>query len=429
MARKAPDHDGHHYTEQRGKQKWFCWRISLGGRQHGRLVVVRRKTDALRREAVKEKRKELEAKGYLVSGSDLTVKQHLAQWLEHRVKPNRSPKTYSSYEQICRLYIYPSIGVVKVSKLTALHMQRIVSFVQGLELSNTTARYAVRVLCTCLGRKSRELVEDVELPAPAPPRDHVFSREEVVAIIKECHRREPYKDPKLKGEFYFVYGPTRYLIPSLLNTGLRISEGLGLLVVDLLPKTSAIDVNKQLYMGKEGKWELRALKTKAAKRVVPLNRMGVQIIKAQLTLVEEMSAKAGKGFTDYGLLFPSESGRPLSPRNVQRTLDTMLARIRNEREKANPQGVLLVLEADDAQKMNFEHCGIHDLRRTYVTHLASVEPLLQNVMKIAGHSNVQTTMRHYIWAEQQALAKTAAKLEFEPPSAPALEAKNEETGD
>ncbi len=57
-----------------------------------------------------------------------------------------------------------------------------------------------------------------------------------------------------------------------------------------------------------------------------------------------------------------------------------------------------------------EDVSIHDMRRTYVTRLIRANVPLPTVQKLAGHSNVTTTMKYYTQVNDQDLREGQAKL-------------------
>ena len=358
MARKSLSRHGYRYTDSRG---YFCWRLSLGSREDAKPIVIKRKTHAEREKAVKAKLKELDERGTLKQASEeQTVKDRLAWWLKYKIEPHREPKTYTSYELTCRLHVVPFIGTVKVSKVTPQHLQEIVVHVKGQNLSDRQAEYAVSVLLRGLPRREATLLRaalaegDVTIPTAAKPRDRVLEHGEIDAVLATAYQQVELKTRP--GEIRSIFRD-RFLLDFLLNAGLRISEALGLLILDVDLKRRGIRVTKQLEWKKRDKdakhadWSLKDRTKTGDDRWVPLNDAARSAVKGQIALISADKERAGTGYDDFGLLFATESGRAMSPRNVLRSLDTIIKRttIKGPRGKDVP----------------LRHATLHDLRRSF----------------------------------------------------------------
>ena len=65
------------------------------------------------------------------------------------------------------------------------------------------------------------------------------------------------------------------------------------------------------------------------------------------------------------------------------------------------------------EKAGIERCTLHDLRRTFVTHLAMAGVNAAVVKKLAGHASIGTTVRYYTNVMPEALRLAQAQLPFE----------------
>ena len=86
------------------------------------------------------------------------------------------------------------------------------------------------------------------------------------------------------------------------------------------------------------------------------------------------------------LIFTSQIGSPLDPSDVSRGFQEFLTR------KGLP-------------KVRF-----HDLRRSALSIMASQEVLPHDLMRIAGHSKIATTMEIYVDSKDDALDAAALKM-------------------
>jgi integrase len=64
------------------------------------------------------------------------------------------------------------------------------------------------------------------------------------------------------------------------------------------------------------------------------------------------------------------------------------------------------------KRAGIEPCTIHDLRRTFVSHLANAGENEAVVQKLAGHASISTTLEHYTCVLPETLRKAPAKLPY-----------------
>src|SRR5215204_4792807 len=63
------------------------------------------------------------AKGVYFDDENTTVSEYMTRWLEDSGKGNLAPRTYHNYRLQIRRHISPTFGRLKLSKLTATHIQ------------------------------------------------------------------------------------------------------------------------------------------------------------------------------------------------------------------------------------------------------------------------------------------------------------------
>jgi integrase len=160
----------------------------------------------------------------------------------------------------------------------------------------------------------------------------------------------------------------RPVVVALAWTGLRVSEALGLRWEDIDFAAKEVRVRQQL----DGKGGTTRLKTKAGTRTIPLLPVLEQ------TLREHRMEQLSLGLASAEqLVFTSATGKPLNRHNI-RNKGVVAA--------AKKAGLL-----DGQQTVT-----THDFRRTFISHLIvglGLDPV--RVSRIAGHSNVSTTLNVY----------------------------------
>ncbi len=104
------------------------------GRYVGRVVV--HTADGPKRKVVygrkyKEVEKKLAelrgdaARGIIADAKGETVGSFLKRWLEDVVKPNKTPRTYSTHRQQVETHVIPTLGRMKLDALRKIHLDRL----------------------------------------------------------------------------------------------------------------------------------------------------------------------------------------------------------------------------------------------------------------------------------------------------------------
>ena len=157
---------------QRSSDGMYVVRVELpsdGLKRRRKTIVRKKKADAIA--ALRQMRKDLERAGDLATASP-TVEQWMTQWLDRIARPRLKPNTLDSYRGSVTRYVIPSIGKVRLDKLTPAHVRKMHDYaMQGR--SSTTALQAHRVLAKALvdaereGRVTRNVATLVDAPAKA----------------------------------------------------------------------------------------------------------------------------------------------------------------------------------------------------------------------------------------------------------------------
>ena len=137
----------------------------------------------------------------------------------------------------------------------------------------------------------------------------------------------------------------RAVLELFYSTGIRLSELVGLRRRDFDPHGRTLRVT--------GKGDRQ--------RVTPVGERAVEALEAHLR------AAVGDGGPDVPL-FPNRSGRPLSPRTIQRIVRKHLAAVSEAR-----------------------HLSPHVLRHTFATHMLNAGADLRAVQELLGHASLSST--------------------------------------
>jgi integrase len=288
-----------------------------------------------------------------------TVGRFLDRWLHEYAKAKIRPKTYASYEQLMRTHLLPGLGHISLSKLSPQHVQEFLNCKLASGLSPRTMQYLHAHLRSALNRavKWGLVARNVATLADAPrvPRPEVqpLSPDQTRTLL------EAIKGDRLEA-----------LYTVALAMGLRQGEALGLRWQDVDLETGRLSVRMALQRV-EGTFQLVELKTDRSRRTLTLPGVALHALRAHRTRQLEERLIAGEQWQEYGLVFATMQGKPLSARNVFRTYQRALA------------------------NADLPHKRFYDLRHTCATLLLAQGVDMRTIMDILGHSQISLTMNTY----------------------------------
>jgi integrase len=169
-----------------------------------------------------------------------------------------------------------------------------------------------------------------------------------------------------------------------LSLGLRRGEVLGLRWndVDLEHATLRIAVNLQRI---DSKLVLVKPKTKASQRTLPLPASLIPVLRQHRIRQVQEQQLAGSQWQDHGLVFCTRCGTPIAPRNLLRSLHTLLDRA-------------------GLPRMRF-----HDLRHACATFLLAHGVPIKVVQDLLGHTDARVTLgiyQHVVMEDRRHAAAT-----------------------
>ena len=292
----------------------------------------------------------------------LTFGEYLYRWLNDSVRGSVKEQTHDAYESKVRLHLVPTLGRVKLTKLTAAHLQGLYRQKLDEGLKPKTIGY----IHTVANRALRQAVKWQLIPGnPAehtdPPRGEdveidPLPAETISALLNAArgHRLEA-------------------LVVVGVFTGLRIGELAGLRWSDVDLENSTLRVRQQVIRPNSGA-RIDTLKSKAARRSVYLPPQAVEAFRKHRLRQSEEKLRAGPLWENTGLIFTNHKGELLDTSHVSgRVLRPLLKRA----------GV-------DIKGVRF-----HDLRHTFATLSAMNGEHPQVVQRALGHSTMNQTMKIY----------------------------------
>ncbi|SHF07306.1 Site-specific recombinase XerD [Seinonella peptonophila] len=343
-------------------QQTYLLRVFMGRDATGKKKYLSKTVYGNKKDAQKELLTLLNQKdqGTLIEPSKDSVDKYLNHWLESSAKAKVRERTYQSYMDMLRLYIRPTLGLRRLSKLTPLEIQATYNRLVEQGLSASTIRRAHAVFNAALNQAMKwQIIQKnpahyVELPRVQREEMTVLSTKQAKQFLEVA-----------------VYDKHYALFVLLLTTGLRPGEALGLKWRDLHDKK--IRVQRSLIRNhRGGGWQLEEPKTKRSKRVVPIPNDTLEILRQHKIEQAKQKLQAGKQYEDHDLIFATDRGQPLHERNIlQRNFKPLL------------------------KKADLPDMRLYDLRHTCATLLLAAGENPKIVSERLGHSSVVMTLDVY----------------------------------
>src|SRR5581483_9941072 len=258
------------------------------------------------------------------------------------------PRTADYYASVIKRYIKPAIGKVQLNKLNPQHVQRMVNGFPK-DLAPRTVRNIRAILRRALNYAltwrlvTYNAAQGVAMPKIEKYKARVPTPEEAASFRKEI---------KNSGR------EALYLLAMFL--GLRRGEVLGLLKEDIDLERQELRITGQIQLIR-GKVERVPTKTEASRRTLPIPDVILPLVK-----------KALQEHPDSPLLFPSEAGTPIRPRNLVRQFKELLTKAKLP-----------------------DTIRFHDLRHFAATTMLSMGADLATAQAVLGHTDASITLNFY----------------------------------
>lgn len=304
-----------------------------------------------------------------------TVQQFLDDWLKDSVKQTVRPRTFIRYGEHVRLHINPTLGHIKLSKLTPQRVQSLLNELLKNGLAPSTVVYTHAVLRRALrqalrwnyvSRNSASLVdaprvEEKEVDPLNPDQARVFLN-------------------SIKGD------RLEALYSVALAVGLRKGEALGLRWDDIDLDEGTLRVRWSLQRI-DGKLVLVEPKSKQSRRSISLPQTAVAALKRHRVGQLQERLLAGSRWQENGFVFPSTIGTPMDTRNLTRHFNKAL------------------------RNAGLPTKRFHDLRHTCASLLLAQSVHPRVVMEILGHSQISLTMDTYSHVIPELQKEAAAQMD------------------
>ena len=383
MAKRRYNGEGHISKYKRGgKNPWVGWRGVYTDPNTGGQRSVYGKTQAICAEKLNKKLEEIR-KGAYVEPSGETVESWLDRWFNDYYTIESKPSTAATAESNIRVHLKPAFGHIKLQKLNCDDLQQFIR------------------------EKSKSLK-----PSTVDRMLSIFHKAILQAIYLQKINRDPFiglkKPKKEKAEINPLTRDeqTAWLkcVPSttsgralkfLLNTGMRVSELVGLRWCDI--QSDGIHVERNVLtirdLQEDGYTDIEGTpKTESGKRVIPYNKNVRQLLEEQRRAQIEDRFRArgswiggdpGKGDC---YVFTTRTGNHSDRNNINRLYRTTL------------------------EKAGISKRGVHSLRHTFATNAVQLQVPISDLSKMLGHSDPAFTIRTYVHPDRDGMQWAMERL-------------------
>lgn len=295
--------------------------------------------------------------GTYVEPSNLSYGEYLENWFNTK-KYSVGIQTAKVLKGYLNSRIIPSLGNIKLAKLTSLHMQNYVNSLRDEGLKRGTIEKIIKIIRNSLEHAidleliTKNVAAKTKLPKSDKEELTVWNEQEVQLFLK-------------------VAQESRYSVAfhMALVTGMRQGELLGLRWKDVDLEKGHLTISQTL--SHDGKTFLLGGKTKSSLRKILLPASTIAKLKKHRAVVLKEKLSQGEEYHDNDLVMCTPSGTPINPANVRRSLNDLI------KKAAVP-------------KIRF-----HDLRHTHATLLLAKGVNVKVISERLGHSNIKITLDTY----------------------------------
>jgi len=236
------------------------------GEGRTRYVTSKSKTKAEMKAIVRKKLEDRDD-GIAHDPGNLTVADYLDLWLES-TKDTVGLRTYQRSEETARLHINPTLGKVKLEKLTAMQLDSLYRAKLKAGLSPRSVRIvhatAHKMLKQAVRwRMVRENVAEHATPPKSVRRDmQPLTAKQAQILLRTAERKQP--------RFYALYA-------LAITTGARLGELLALQPPDVDLDGGLLRISKSVHNGR-----VTAPKTTAGNRTIKLSRLALEAVEGHM---------------------------------------------------------------------------------------------------------------------------------------------------
>jgi integrase len=339
------------------KRGTYYFVLSAGFYPNGKRRQIKRTGFKTKKEAEAELLKiknEIINEAY-VDLNNVELGDFLKSWLKQKEKLVEK-STYKRYERLCRLYIVPHLGNLKLQKINNSKIQQFIDYlVDELQFSRKTCLLATTILSDVFRQAIKEgivksnPVQDIILPKENPTELNVWDDDEIRKFLSIRHHKN-------RGKYYLA-------ILMALLTGMRKGEILGLTWDQIDFENNVIYITQILESDGDG--IAKRTKSKKFRQIMMPN-----ILKEELLSHYEKQKRKCKN-NELNLVFCTNNGKRVIPNTLNDVLNSI------------------------CRKYDLPRIKFHDLRHSHATMLIKQNVNIKIIQDRLGHSTISTTLDIY----------------------------------
>src|SRR4051794_32301379 len=290
----------------------------------------------------------------------MTLTAWLDDWMAKALPASdRKQATIDLYERIARTHLALTLGGRTLDRIRPSDIEALIVAKRKQGLSPSTVRTIYTVLRGALDVAVRDGLLRRN-PAAVVKRPTVERQDAAYLTADDAHRLlDAIRGDRLEALFRLM-----------LATGLRRGEALALHWSDVDLAKQVLRVRWTLSRTSTG-LQLGEPKTAKSRRIVPLPRSAVSSLETHRERQDQDRLAAGESWLDHDLVFTTELGTPLEPRNVLRRFEKL------------------------AHEAGLRPVSLHTLRHTAASLLLAAGTHTKVVQEHLGHSSYAITADIY----------------------------------
>jgi integrase len=351
MAKKRGHNEGSIYRRANG-----TW--SVQATLQGHRLSCTFKTQRECQEWLKKIHSQID-EGMTLASTKMGLDDFLSSWLTG-TKTSKGRSTWRHYEQLTRTYIVPNLGKIKIRDLRPEHIQAFYNKLFDREVGIYTIRKIHLTLHSALQQAVRVgMIERNPASFVQPPKEPATE----MAILNESQ----------VSQLLVAAQGSRLetLIHLAVISGARQMELLGLKWSDLDWVKQTLKIERQLLKPDGEGVKYSSPKTRYGRRTISLGKKTIEILRKHYEDQQTDRYKAGEAWKEYGLLFSTQNGTPIHPRNLLRDYKKLL------------------------QAAGLPPIRFHDLRHTAASLLLNQGVPVITVSRRLGHAKASITLDIY----------------------------------